>query len=469
MGLFQTLETGKRALLTHQLSLTTIGQNIANVDTPGYTRQRVDISASDPLKTTLGMIGTGVRVNDVSHVRDIFLGAQFRQESKKLGRWNYQEKILSQIEVMFNEPGDDTLRAHLEGFFNAWSQLANAPESTTSRNDIVAKAVTLTNDFGQLSEQLHALKDSVDSDLQVRVEEVNQLSAEIAALNREIVRHEVGGARANDLRDRRDLLIDQMSAYVDVNVIEENDGSARVMIGGMSVVDGHRQLKLETVVENTITGQRSSLVYAGSDVEVKNLNGELRGLVEMRDDVIPRYLAQLDELARTLAREVNNLHAPGYGLQTGGSVTSPTGELFFDVSSVSAQTIKVSERILNDVSLIAASASGEPGDASVALQMSQLRSLKTMAGGSLTFHEFYGSLVGGVGVEAKQAKQFKVNQELVVQQVDNAREQVQGVSLDEEMTHLIRAQHAYDAAARVITTIDQAFETVIHGMGIVGR
>lgn len=469
MGLFESLESGKRALLTHQLTLTTIGQNIANVDTPGYTRQKVYTSASMPLKTTLGMVGTGVQVNNVKHVRDLFLGDQLREESKFLGRWNYKEKILSQIEKMFNEPGDESLRSHMDAFFNSWSQLNNAPESVTSRNDVVARAVTVTNDFKQLSDQLNALKDSVDRDLSTRISDVNQLTAEIAQLNTEISRAELGASHANDLRDRRDLLIDNLSSLVDVNVVEDTDGSARVYIGAMAVVDRSRQYELDTVTENLSTGLKSSLVFKGTNLTIKNHNGELHGLIEMRDSTIPKYIQQLDELARSLANEVNSIHNVGYGMRFGGSTTPPTGTDFFDLGSLTADTIAVNAAVLNNVSLIAASASGEPGDGSVALQMSQLRSAKLMSSSTLTFNEFYGTLIGGVGVETKQARQFKSNQELVVQQIDNAREQVQGVSLDEEMTHLIRAQHAYEAAARIITTIDQAFDTVINQMGVVGR
>jgi flagellar hook-associated protein 1 len=469
MGLFQTLEAGKRALLSQQLALSTIGQNIANVNTPGYSRQRVKLTASQPLSTGLGLIGSGVQVQDVRQVRDLFLGAQLRQENKSLGRWQFREKIISQMETMFNEPSETSLRTHLDDLFNSFSQLENAPESNTARTDIIAKAVTLTNDFRQLSAQLNSLRDSVDRDLGNRVGEVNRLSAEIADLNQQVARMELGGNRANDIRDRRDLLIDQLSDLVDVNVIEDTNGAARVYIGSMALVDGNIQYEIATKTETIQGKQKSSIVLKGTDVVIKNLNGELRGLVETRDEVIPNYLNQLDELARTIATEVNKVHSAGFGLKSVGALSAPTGNNFFDPASVSAQTFAVDLGVLNDVSLIAASKSGEPGDASNALELSKMRSQRLLGGGAKTFNEFYGSLVGGVGVEARQAKNFRANFQLVVEQITASKESVQGVSLDEEMTNLIRAQHAYDAAARVITTVDQAFDTVINSMGIVGR
>jgi len=469
MGLFQTLESGKRALLSHQLSLTTIGQNIANVNTPGYSRQRVRLAASQPLKTGLGLIGSGVQVESVRQVRDMFLGAQLRQENKSLGKWRFKEKIVSQLETMFNEPGDTSLRTHMDDLFNSFSQLENAPESSTARNDVVAKAVTLTSDFHQLSNQLNALRDSVDRDLGNRVGEVNRLSREIAELNQQVARTELDGARANDVRDRRDLLIDQMSDLVDVNVVEDSNGAARVYIGSMAIVDGNQQYEIDTKTDTINGQQKSSIVLKGTDTVIKNLNGEIRGLVETRDEVIPKYLNQLDELARSLVSEVNKIHSAGYGIKAAGAVSAPTGNNFFDPATVNAQTIAVDSNVLNDVSLIAASKSGEIGDASNALDISKMRTLRLMSGGTRTFNEFYGSIVGGVGVEASQSKNFRKNFELVVQQITASKEAVQGVSLDEEMTNLIRAQHAYDAAARVITTADQAFDTVINNMGVVGR
>lgn len=469
MGLFQSLEAGKRALMSHQIILSTIGQNIANVDTPGYSRQKVRISASSPLKTTLGMIGSGVEVREVRHVRDIFLGNQFRQENKFLGRWQYREKILSQVETMFSEPGGESLRSHVEDFFNSWSQLTNAPESATNRNDIVAKAVTITNDFRQLNARLNALRDSVDRDLAVRVRDVNQFSSEIVSLNKEIARIEVDGTNANDLRDRRDLLIDHLSGLVDVNVHEYSNGAVRVSIGGIAIVDGNEQYDVETRSATRQGKKVSILSLKGSTMEVKNLNGELRGLVESRDEMIPKYLEMLDELARGIAEEVNAIHFAGYGLRGPGQTIAPTGNNFFEVGSVGAASITVDSAILADVFLIAASKTGEPGDGSNALSMSQSRDTKLLSSGTLTFGNFYGAMVGGVGVEARQAIKFKENFELVLHQVENARQSVQGVSLDEEMTEMIKAQHAYNAAARVITAVDQALDTIIRGMGIVGR
>lgn len=469
MGLFQALETGKRAMQTHQLNMSTIAQNIANVDTPGYSRQRAEKTSTDPLRTALGMLGSGVTITLVRQVRDLFLGDQFRQENKSLGRWEFREKILSQVETMFNEPGSESLRSHMDAFFNAFSQLANGPESITNRNDVLSKAKTLVTDFHQLDSQLKALSNSIDRDLAIRIQEINQKGVEIAALNQQIVRTEIDGTIANDLRDKRDLLIDEMSKVVDINTLEEKTGAVRVMIGSMAIVDGKEHYEIEAVARTVRGALKNELVFKGTNQVIKNLNGELRGLVEMRDTTIPALISKLDDLASTFAREVNAIHVAGFGLRTGSQVTAPTGNNFFRTSSLSAGTLEIDLSVLDDVNLIAASQSGEPGDASNALLLSQLRDVKILSGGGQTLNEFYGALIGAVGVDTRDAQRFRGNFELVVQQISNSRESVQGVSLDEEMTELIRAQRAYEAAARVITAADQALETVILSMGIVGR
>lgn len=469
MGLFQALETGKRAMQAHQLTLSTIGQNIANVDTPGYSRQRAEKTTTDALRTAMGMLGSGVTISRVRQVRDLFLGNQFRQENKSLGRWEFKEKILSQVETMFNEPGSESLRSHMDAFFNAFSQLANAPESVTNRNDVLSKARTLVSDFHQLDNQLKTLSNSLDRDLAIRIQEINQKGAEVALLNQQIARIEIDGTIANDLRDKRDLLIDDMSKIVDVNTFEDATGAVRVMIGSMAIVDRNVHYEIEAVAR-TVRGEiKNEIVFKGTNQVIKNLNGELRGLVELRDTTLPSLIRKLDDLAGTFAREFNAIHSTGFGLRSGAAVSAPTGNNFFRPTSTSAGTLEINLAVLNDVSLIAASQSGEPGDASNALLMSQLRDIKILSSGGQTVNEFYGALIGNVGVDTRDAQRFRGNFELVVQQITNARESVQGVSLDEEMTELIRAQRAYEAAARVITAADQALETVILSMGIVGR
>jgi len=462
-GLFQTIELGKRALLTHQLSLQTVGHNIANVNTPGFSRQRVTTVSCYPEYNANGMIGTGVMATDIRQVRDLFLGAQFRQSNKSLGQWTNKARTLSQIEAMFAEPGDTSLSSLLNDFWDSWSELSTDASSVSSRVAIVEQTSLLVNGFHNLADQLYRLQDALDSDIVGLTDGVNQIAKEIARLNHEIKRSELGSVNANDLRDARDSLVDELSRIIDVNTREDKNGELTVYIGAMTLVGGDNALAIEVTEVNDDGHLRHDLVWQGGSVSLKNLNGQLKGLLDSRDVTIPAYLGQLDRIAKHLIEEVNTLHRSGYGLD------GRTGLDFFDPRFTRAATMEINGSIIDSPSRIAASASGEEGDNTIALAVAALREERFTGDGSMTINDLYDAMIGTLGIEAHEATSFADSYELLLQQIDNARQSVQGVSLDEEMANMVKHQHAYDAAARVITAVDAALDTVISGMGVVGR
>jgi flagellar hook-associated protein 1 FlgK len=461
-GLFQGLEIGRRALMTHQVRLQTIGHNIANVDTPGYSRQRVNISNTWPENSPQGLIGTGVTVDDIRSIKDLFLGAQFRESQKSLGNWTYKDKALQQIESLFNEPQDSSLNDMLNDFWNSWSELSTNSDSSSNRNSVLATANQLVHGFHQLANSISELRAATDADLASLTAEVNRLTSEIGVLNQQIKKAELGTDRANDLRDQRDLLTDQLAGIIDVNVIDKDDGATVVAMGSMILVDGSSTLKIDaeaSIIRGEVT---HNLVWAGTEVRLTNKDGQLAGLIETRDKIIPKYMEQLNELARTLVEQVNAIHETGYGLN------GTTGVAFFDPAFTDASNIKINQEITRDINRIAASQSPD-GDNIISLALSDLRNAEVTASGSMTINDFYTTMVGSLGVEAREASSFTSNYELLSNQIDNQRQSVQGVSLDEEMANMVKSQHAYDAAARVITTMDEALDVVIRDMGIVGR
>lgn len=462
-GLFDGLEMGKRALSTHQLSLNTVGHNISNVNTPGYTRQRVNTTTTHPQKHPSGLVGTGVKAVDIVQIRDLFLNRQFRENNKALGQWTSMEKTLTQIESIFTEPNRDSLSDLLDHFWTSWSDLANNPESMAARTALVEHTNLLTSGFNRLYRQMSELSKSVDNDVVMTVQKVNDLAEEIASLNQQIARAELGGQKANDLRDKRDLIIDELSQYVDVNSVERKNNTTTVYIGSLAIVDGVTSFKIGT--RKTVSGEStaSAIVWAGTTKEIKNLNGELLGMVETRDRILPDYMAKLDEMAQALIAQVNGLHQTGFGLD--GS----TGLNFFDPLKNGAATIAINFSIANNVNKIAASQGGEVGDNLNALAIADLRYSQVLSRGTATLSEFYNSLIGELGIDSSKAQGLKENFELLLNQIENARQAVQGVSLDEEMAQMIKFQHAFDAAARVITTMDEALVTVIQDMGLVGN
>jgi len=460
-GLFQTLEVGKSALLTHQLSLQTIGHNIANVDTPGYSRQRVIIEANDPNRVARYSIGTGVTATRIEHIRDLFLADQYRNDNRSLGQWTYKQKTLSHIESVIGEPNDNAIADLLDKFWGSWHSLARGDSG--SRDAILAQTNLLTNSLHQLSSQLVRLQDSADRDMVQLTEDVNAMTGEIARLNHDIKRLEIGTAAANDLRDTRDYIVDQLANIIDVNTHETKQGDFLVYMGSIAIVDQDTNTEIGVETVNIDNRVRHILVWKNTSLELNNLNGQLKGVMDARDKIIPGYLDQLDQLARTLVEEVNAVHRTGYGAD--GS----TGRDFFDPSGVTAATISVDPGIAADTTRIASSLSGEEGDYRIAKAIAELQNLTILNNNTTTINEFYSNMVGTLGIETDEARSMTDNYEVLLNQIESARLSVQGVSLDEEMTNMIKFQQAYDAAARVITAMDQALDTVISKMGIVGR
>ncbi|RKX26770.1 MAG: flagellar hook-associated protein FlgK [Candidatus Zixiibacteriota bacterium] len=464
-GLMQGLEIGRRALLTNQAWLQTIGHNIANANTPGYRRQRVTITTSYPELSANGPIGSGVQVSNIRHMRDLFLGKQYREATKELGNWSYKEKTLSQMEAVFNEPQDSGLANTLNEFWNAWSQLSTDPNSTSSRESVIQSANLLIDRLKHVSNNLSDQRSAIDADLVNLTSEVNRLTSEIAKLNQQIKAIEIGNIEASDLRDMRDKLTNDLSSIVDVNVIDKANGGTIVSMGAMVLVDSSDSFDIS--VRGVRDGARLTheLVWKGTDVKLKNLNGQMAGLLESRDELIPDYISRLDELARTVVERVNELHVGGYGLN--GS----TGVSFFDPDFTTAAGIRLNQEIVNDNNLIAVSASSDVDvlDGEVALAIADLQYSQVMSNNSASMNDYYNTLVGNLGIDTREATSFANNYELLAHQINNQKQSVEGVSLDEEMANMIRFQHAYDAAARVIVAMDGALDTVINTMGILGR
>lgn len=459
-GLFQGLEIGKRALITHQLTMTTIGNNIANVSTPGYSRQRTVVTSAQPITTANYTIGNGVTATGIVQARDLFLTTQYRKENKSLGQWTYKEKALSQVETFFNEPNDDALGDVLSQFWTSWQDLSDDPESSAARASVISQAQKLVDAFHTINGQLQDLRASANDDVVGRVNDINQTAKEIANLNRQITASELGGQKANDLRDQRDLLIDDLSNMVDVTTTERSNGSVGVFISGLAIVENSDSFALDTkVVQGDKNSVRNEIVWKGTDTTVKITGGELKGLLDVRDTEIPKYESQLDQLASTIVTQVNALH------RTGTDQSGAGGLNFFNNAYTTASTIRLESAVQNDPTLIAAGQSGAPGDNTNALAIAELGDAQVMSNNTCSMNEYYSTMVSTIGVDSEEATTFKGNSEALLQQIDNSRQSVQGVSLDEEMADMVKMQHSYDAAAKLISYIDEALSTLITEVG----
>jgi flagellar hook-associated protein 1 FlgK len=486
---FGGLEIAKRSLFTHQTALTTTGHNIANANTKGYSRQLVNMVAAKPLEnigmmrsTIPGQQGQSVEVFSVTRMRESFLDKQFYNENKSLGQWTKRVDTLEKLESIINEPSETGMRQVLDNFWNSWQELSMAPDNLEARAIVKESSLALADGFNHAAKQLSDLKRDLTDNIDVKVTEVNTLLGQVATLNQEIYRIEGFGNNANDLRDQRDNLVDQLSSVINVTVVEEEQGYT-VRMGELELVNGYESTPFTLALA------------AGNYAEdgTGNLdNGELFGLYYSRDKLVTEYQNQLDALVTTLATNVNAEHRKGYTLKhpvtMGGDVFTFAAVDPDDTDPPSfAERMRVSTTITDDVENIAASGRTYDdngitrvvrGNNEQALALAGLRNVKySFDGGGIdkiilnggTFDEFLRAVVGEMGVQTQEAQRQAINQQILVEQVDSRRASVSGVSLDEEMSNMIKFQHAYNAAARAMTTYDEMLEKVINGMGVVGR
>lgn len=454
LGITAGLEIARKALSTYQLALNVYGNNIANVDTPGFSRRSLLLSEAEGHKLTVGRIGLGVDPVTIRRMRDTFLDDAYRRGTSSLGLYESLEQNLQEIEMIFGEPGDAGLSTVINEFWNSWQELANQPESQTVRNLVKDKGVSLAQALNQMNTNLVNMMDTIDNDIKAYVGDVNRIAYTIADLNRQIVSNESSGDEAGDLRDQRDLLVDELSKITNITVFEKDDGSISVMLGSEALVERTDVVEL-TTAEISRGGFAVNEVRLGTmDRGITPAGGKLGGLLESRDTVIPEYITSLDEIARALVVAVNTVHQAGYGLN------GTTGDDFFDPTGVTAATINVAATIINDLSLIAASADGTVGNGDNALALGDLRLQAITADGS-TIDEYYSSLVGSLGIQSSAATSHREREETLALEIDNRRESVKGVSIDEEMTNLIATQHAYEAAAKLVTVVDELMQSVM--------
>jgi flagellar hook-associated protein 1 FlgK len=460
-GTFFGLETALRSLRTHQMAMDVTNHNVANANTPGYSRQVPHISTTDPYTVPglgrplqAGQLGTGSQVSAVQRSRDPFLDGRYRSELAGMHQAGASLAGLQAIESVFNEPSDHGLSSAMAGFFSSWQDLASDPSDSAARLVVVRRSTELAAGFRRVSQELGALRQDLNEQVSQSVQQVNSLAGQIATLNQQIVKNEFGGQNANDLRDQRDMLLDQLAELVPITTTTNANGSVNVLIGGRALVQGYT---VDSLVAVPGAGGMYDVRYASDSALVSLTSGEIQGLITVRDQKLPDYLTRLDQIASGIITAANALHSAGYALD--GSTGRP---LFIGTN---AATIAVDAAVAGDPRLLAAaSAPGQVGNNTVALAIAQLR--RTM---SPTPEGAYGDLISAIGTDAQASQNLLVAQTSLVDFIERQRQSVSGVSLDEEAANLIRYQRAYEAAARVVTTIDEMLDTLINRTGIVGR
>ncbi len=453
------LSIGQSSLLTQQKTIDMTGNSIANVNTPGHSRQRLTIKQNSPVRVDNQTMSAAVTADtSVQRFYDKFLGAQLTVENENLGRWEAQKQALEKVELIFDDSAGNGLSNAMSEFFNSWQDLANNPSGLAERSSLVSAGQFLANTFNQIYNNLSKLQNDIDTHVTNIVGDINEMADRIEELNRKVNQVEATGHNANDFSDERDQLVFELSKLIDIQSFEDGNGNINVKVGnGKPLVDGAVTWDLITADNG---GVQDVFWRAGNGTAVNITSqltgGELKGWIETRDVLITDYLNSLDSLAGNIISEVNTLHSAGITLD---GVTT-TGVDFF--TGTGAANIGVNNSIEANSDLIAYAGAGEglPGGNSTAIAMADLQSAATVAGSS-TFDEYYNSLIGRVGADVQAADFNETHQSTMVRNLEQYRQEVSGSSLDEEMVNLIQFQQAYNAAAKIITTSEEMLDTLM--------
>ncbi|BDU51082.1 flagellar hook-associated protein FlgK [Haliovirga abyssi] len=311
MGFFG-LEMGKQSLMSQQTAIDVTGHNIANANTDGYSRQIADIQSTSYASTKYGTIGSGADVTGIERVRDEFLDDRMIKEKQEKAKWDVRESNLKHLQYIINEPSDQSVRYILDEYWSSLHDLSQNPEDRSIRITVKERAVDLANTVNNTYEQLTALKDDVNNNVAIKVTDINSKLKQIAGINAQIEKVESDGAKANDLRDKRDLLVEDLSKDVNVSVSRGTEYS--VIIGGRTAVQGSNYTELKTVKDTKVNGGMYQIKWSDTDKEIYLKNGELKGLVELRDKDINKYTDYLDQLAVGLIDNTNELHKAGFDI-----------------------------------------------------------------------------------------------------------------------------------------------------------
>jgi flagellar hook-associated protein 1 FlgK len=456
-GPFFGVESGLRALRTAQAAMDTASHNIANVNTPGYSRQRVEYQVTDPYtvpsqwyKIGALQIGTGIQARAITQARDNALDGQVRAGYSDREALIAQQGALTQVEEAIGEPGANGLNAAMTRLFNTFHDLANNAESAPLRSAVVASAGTLTSTFRQVHERLQNVQEGLDTRINFGVSEINGIAKQIATLNTEIRKVLAQGDQPNDLRDQRNNLLDALAKKANATVIPAADGTLTVQVGGVALVRGTADYPLAGLSDLTANGDLVS--------------GEMKGLLDARARVTV-YQNNLDGLAATFISQVNTLH------QGGLDKTGAAGVALF--TGTGASDIAINPLVAANPDRIAAAAAPTPpatfavGNGDNALAIADLAGKKITSGAvsNQSLRDFWGGAASTLGVEVKTLNGNVSGHDAFVKQLEGRREAISGVSLDDEMADLIKFQRAYQAAAKLISISDEMTATLINAFG----
>jgi len=449
-SLTASLATALSGLTAEQGALQATTNNVANVNTPGYSREIPVMVASDPIVIAPLTLGTGVTLKSIESVRDAILESRIQQETQSQGQWNALVAALTQAQVSFTGNTGDIGTA-LSNFFDSINQLSASPADLSLRQNVLTAAGNMATAFNGAANRLTSQRSNIDQSVEQTVGQINQLTGQIAKLNGQISSLENVGNAAGTFLDQRNQLIDQLSALIDVAVIPSDNTLTLTTANGTPLVAGQQSFALSYELDSGV----QHITSQGNDITSSLVSGELGGLLQTRDQQIPAILAKLDTLAAGVSTAVNGVQIAGYDVN-GNAGTN----LFSTPPADGAGAAQAMSVIISDPTLLAASSDNNAGDNANAEALYALRNQAIIQGQSPT--DYYSGIVFDVGNATANASAQQNASSLVLQQLNDQRNAISGVSLDEEAANMMRYQQAYAASAQVVSTINSMMQTLLN-------
>ena len=483
MGLGSILNIARGAISAHQIAMQTVSQNIANAEVEGYSRQRADMQNAYAVQFPQYTLGTGVEVRGISRMRDQLLDASYRREVGNREAYNVRSDLLTEVESLLGEPSETGLANTIDQFWNSWSDLSNNPGNAAAQGVVRQRGLQVAYTLNTYSKRVDDLTVRTRDHLSSVVTQLNTLAKQVGALNRQITAAEVTGQQAPDLRDARDRVADEMAKLAGARVEMQANGSMGVYVGSMMLVDSDNARTLEIRAAGSVT----TMGLVGDPDPVIGVGGQAGEMMKFVNTDVPALRTRLDSFAQGLVNGVNEYHASGWtaaGDALGGAnwnpLNGPTGSRvnFFDASFTTASTIRLSSEVTASASVIASGdVQNAPGNTSLATAIGALRddagmaALQARMGANFatqigfatgeSFTDHYTSTVTGLGVDTADAQSQFAVYDTLTSQADNRRTSVAGVSIDEELTLMLRHQQAYTAATRLVKVADEMAQSIL--------
>ncbi len=458
-GLFGTLSTALSGLAVSQQALETSSNNVANANTPGYSREVPVLEAGDPVVFGALSIGTGVVLDKIESMRDPILEIQLNQETQQQSSLNAQLRQLQQIQTSFSS-ATSGIGADITNFFNKLQQLAPDPTNLALRQAVLTAAGNLATDFNTSANNLQTQRGNLNQTVVQDVGQVNTLTTEIASVNQQISNLENAHQSASTLVDKQTSLIRQLSGLVDVQVISTDQGISLTTSNGTALVSGGKSFALSTQIGS---GGTQKVMSGTQDITGTLTGGSLAGTIQIRDQEIPNVLSQLDQLAAGFSDAVNAANAKGYILSNSVPPT-PGGNIFTTPPAGGTGAAAAMQVVITDPALLAASSDGTPGSNGNLANLSAVHDEGAVNG--QTPLDSYSNLVFQVGSTTSNTAADADASSQILQQLQDQRGSVSGVSLDEEAANIVQYQAAYQAAARVVSTVNSLLSDAVNlGLG----